>query len=255
MPSEASHSGDRDCPGGESRRIHGKLNGFGAAVINVGELLPMDESLLEQLREIAEARLLGADPAHDFSHVTRVTTMARRIALFERACLEIVIPAALLHELFNHPKGHPQSHLSGEICARHAERALRDVGYPDHWIDPICDCIATHPFSGGAQPTTLEGKILQDADRLDAIGAIGIARLFATSALMSTPFYSDVDAFCQARAPDDKRFAIDHFFRKLLRIPDGLHTETARAMAGDRVSIMNQFLEQLGREIKPGGPQ
>ena len=83
-------------------------------------------------------------------------------------------------------------------------------------------------------PETIEGKVLQDADRLDAIGAIGIARCFATCAEMRVPFYNPDDPFCGVREPDDKRWGLDHFYRKLLRIPDGLHTATARAIAKDR---------------------
>jgi uncharacterized protein len=106
-----------------------------------------------------------------------------------------------------------------------------------------------HSFSRGLVPDTLEGKVLQDADRLDAIGAIGIARLFATSAAMRRPFYAEEDPFARAREPDDKQFGVDHFFRKLLRIRDGLHTETARAIAAERHDFMHAYLEQLAREI------
>ena len=118
-----------------------------------------------------------------------------------------------------------------------------------HLIDPIRECIRVHAFSRGLVPETIEGKVLQDADRLDAIGAIGIARCFATCAEMGVPFYQPDDPFCRAREPDDKRWGLDHFYRKLLRIPDGLHTATARAIAGDRIRIMEAFLAQLGREL------
>ena len=96
---------------------------------------------------------------------------------------------------------------------------------------------------------TLEAKVLQDADRLDAIGAIGIARCFATSADMKRPFYATDDPFCRTRDPDDKQWGIDHFYKKLLRIADGLHTATARAMARDRAEFMRGYLAQLEREI------
>jgi HD superfamily phosphodiesterase len=83
----------------------------------------------------------------------------------------------------------------------------------------IATCIREHAFSRGTAPTTLEGEVLQDADRLDAIGAIGIARCMATCAEMRRPFYAPSDPFCGALEPDDKRCGIDHFYRKLLRIP------------------------------------
>jgi uncharacterized protein len=214
------------------------------------EVATVDESLIQRLRSVAESRCTGNGPAHDFLHVLRVTATAQRIGLIESAGLDIVVPAALLHELFNYPKGHPLSHLSGEVCAEHAGDVLRQNDCPIHLIDPIRDCIRIHAFSRGLVPETIEGKVLQDADRLDAIGAIGIARCFATCAEMSVPFYNADDPFCAAREPDDKRWGVDHFYRKLLRIPDGLHTATARAIAKDRTRIMEAFLAHLGQEIQ-----
>ena len=172
----------------------------------------LSADLVLRLRAVAEARG-SSGPAHDFQHVLRVAASARRIGEEEGARQDVVVPAALLHELFNHPKGHPDSPRSGEVCAEHAR------------------------------------EVLQDADRLDAIGAIGIARCMATCAEMKRPFYSPIDPFCVERSPDDKAWGIDHFYAKLLRIPDALHTATARAMAGERLAMMTQFLGQLAREI------
>jgi uncharacterized protein len=209
----------------------------------------MDEKALARLGEIARARAAGNGPAHDFSHVTRVVATARQIAIVEGADLAIVIPAALLHELFNYPKDHPQSSLSGEVCAERAAELLGSEHYPDQLIAAICDCIRNHAFSRGIIPATIEGKVLQDADRLDAIGAIGIARCFATLGEMRSPLYHPDDPFCRSRTPDDKAWGLDHFYRKLLRIPDGLHTATAQVIAADRLRLMKEFLSQLEREI------
>jgi uncharacterized protein len=209
---------------------------------------PLPHPLLLRLRAIAEARATS-ESAHDFLHVLRVTANARRIAEAEGARLDIVVPAALLHELFNYPKGHPDSPRSGEVCADHARVVLRAEGFDAEAIDAIATCIREHPFSLRVVPVTPEGKVLQDADRLDAIGAIGIARCMATCADMKRPFYSLDDPFCATRAPDDKAFGIDHFYAKLLRIPDVLHTATARAMASERVVAMTAFLGELAREI------
>jgi uncharacterized protein len=206
--------------------------------------------MLERLGETAKARCAGNGPAHDFLHVTRVTETARRIAAIERASLDVVVPAALLHELFNYPKGHPQSHLSGEVCAEHASLVLREVGWPHQLLNRIADCIREHAFSRGIIPDTLEGKVLQDADRLDAIGSIGVARCFATCAELGASFYEPDDPFCRARDPDDKRWGVDHFYRKLFRIPATLHTATAHSLANDRMRLMATFLAQLEREIR-----
>ncbi|AKU92133.1 metal-dependent phosphohydrolase [Vulgatibacter incomptus] len=203
------------------------------------------ERLVEAARRAAE----GADPAHDFAHVLRVVSSAGRIAEAEGADREIATTAALLHELFNHPKGHPESHLSGERCSELALALLIDEGWPVARAEAVAYAIRVHPFSLGVVPVTLEGKVVQDADRLDSIGAIGIARCFATTSTMKRPFYDPEDPFCARREPDDKRWGVDHFYRKLLRIPDVLHTATARRLAAERAGFMERFLEQLGSEL------
>ncbi len=207
------------------------------------------EPVLKRLRLVAAERCAAAEPAHDLLHVLRVTGNARHIAAAEGADPSVVLPAALLHELFNHPKGHPGSHLSGDVCAEHARAVLQAEGYPADLTAAVCYGIQVHGFSRGIIPATLEAKVLQDADRLDAIGAIGIARCFATCADMRRPFYNPDDPFCTRREPEDKLWGIDHFYRKLLKIPDGLHTATARALAAERTRCMEAFLHQLGQEI------
>ena len=209
--------------------------------------MPAD-ARLENLRELAAGRT-GTDPAHDFQHVLRVEANARRISLAEGADLAITVPAALLHELFNYPKDHPESHRSGDVCADQAAEVMAELGFGPEQVAAVAYAIRVHGFSRGVVPDTLEAKVLQDADRLDAIGAIGIARCFATCTAMGRPFYEPVDPFCRQRSPDDLLWGIDHFFRKLLRIPEVLHTDTARAMAEERVGFMQAFLAQLGREI------
>ncbi|MCU1277567.1 MAG: metal-dependent phosphohydrolase [bacterium] len=212
----------------------------------------MDHERLGRLQAAALASLAGAEPAHDALHVTRVMASARRIATAEGADIDVCVTAALLHELFNYPKSHPESSRSGDVCAEQAAAMLREHGYDDGFTARVAYCIRVHSFSRGITPETLEAKVLQDADRLDAIGAIGIARCFATSADMKRPFYAPDDPFCRAREPDDKQWGIDHFYRKLLRIGDGLHTATARAIAAERVAFMRAFLDQLEREISAG---
>jgi uncharacterized protein len=209
---------------------------------------------LDRLREIARERTSDAEPAHDFQHVLRVAGNARAIAIAEGARVEIAVGAALLHELFNYPKDHPDSARSGEVCAEHALRVLTDENWPAADAQAIAYAIRVHPFSRGITAETLEAKILQDADRLDAIGAIGIARCFATGARMKRPFYDPDDPLCERRAPDDKLWAIDHFFKKLLNVPSTLSTPAARAMAEPRIAFLRAFLEQLRAEIGPSAP-
>ena len=127
---------------------------------------------------VEQARLAGteADPAHDFGHVLRVCENVRRICTGEAVSerdTQVAVTAALLHELFNYPKQHPQSHLSGDVCAEHAAAALAQLDYEAPFIAAVSACIRDHGFSKGVTPDSLPARLLQDADRLDAIGAIG----------------------------------------------------------------------------------
>jgi uncharacterized protein len=209
----------------------------------------MVDAWLDRLRNLAREHGQGGGPAHDFTHVLRVEENARRIALAEGAAPAVVLPAAILHELINLPKDHPDSPRSGELSAVEAVRLLGQIGYPDEWIEPVALCIREHPFSLGLVPATLEGRVLQDADRLDAIGAIGIARCFAVCGELKRPLYEPGDPFCRSRRPDDKIYGLDHFEKKLLRIPSTLHTAAAREMARERAGFLRAFLEQMGTEI------
>lgn len=208
---------------------------------------------LEHLRLVAAAACEGRPPAHDLGHVERVTALARRIGEAEGARLDVVVPAALLHELVNLPKGHPESARSGDLCAVAADEVLRDAHVPDGRRAAIVACIRDHAFSKGAAPTTLEVAVLQDADRLDAMGAVGVARCFATCTELGRPLFSADDPFCDARAPDDRASGLDHFFRKLLRLEAGMHTATGRALAAPRAAFLRATVEQLRQELAGEG--
>jgi uncharacterized protein len=208
-----------------------------------------DDALLVRLDAIAAARCAGAGPAHDVLHVRRVAASAWAIARDEGANARVAAAAALLHELFNYPKDHPESARSGEVCADHAADVLRSEGCDAGFVEAVAYSIRVHPFSLGVVPTTLEAKVLQDADRLDALGAVGVARCFATCGELRSPLYAERDPLCRTRDPDDRRSGVDHFFKKLLRVPERLHTPAARRMADRRVAFLRLYLEELAREI------
>ena len=116
-------------------------------------------------------------------------------------------------------------------------------------IQIVSDAIRDHSFSRGKTPNTIEGKILQDADRLDAIGAIGIARVFAVSGSEKRPFYSKDDPFCKNHIPDDSIWALDHFYKKLLKIESLMNTKSGKSEAKKRTKVLKGFLLDLKREI------
>jgi uncharacterized protein len=209
----------------------------------------IEPRIFERLEIAARSRAEHSEPAHDFFHVERVAASARTLASAEGADEGVCVTAALLHELFTLPKNHADSARAGDICAEHARELMLREGVPVPFADAVCAAIRDHAFSKGVVPDSLEARILQDADRLDALGAIGLARMWATCADMNRPFYAPTDPFCEARTPDDKAWGLDHVFRKLLVVPERLHTKTARAIAEERTAFLHRFLAQLRSEI------
>ncbi|MBK8903929.1 MAG: HD domain-containing protein [Anaerolineaceae bacterium] len=192
---------------------------------------------------------MTADSAHDMQHIQRVVHMARQLAEAEGADLAVVIPAAWLHDCVTLPKNAPNRHEASQLAAAEAVRFLRTIAYPEQFLQGIAHAVAAHSFSAGSMPTTLEAKVVQDADRLDAIGAIGVARCLMVGGVLARPLYHRTDPFCQTREPDDLTYTIDHFYRKLFKIGQTLHTAAARAEAERRNTFMQAFLDQLAEEI------
>jgi uncharacterized protein len=204
---------------------------------------------LDRIRQIAR-RAAAADPAHDWSHSERVLRNALRIARKEGGDKEVLAAAAYLHDIANLPKNHPDAKSSSERSMREAERILREERFPEAKLPLVADAILCHSFSRGLDPVTHEGRIFQDADRLDALGAIGIARTFAVGGATARPLYSAEDPFCaQGRKPDDKDNTLDHFYVKLLGLPATMKTVTGKSLAQERVARMGMFISQLSDEL------
>lgn len=189
------------------------------------------------------------DSAHDFNHIMRVYKNAQKLCKKEKADEKLVLTAVLLHDIVSYPKSDPRSKMSSIHSAKKAKKILDKFDFPEEEIQIICDAIRDHSFSRGKTPETLEGKILQDADRLDAIGAIGIARVFAVSGSEKRSFYNQDDPFCKTRLPDDKTWTLDHFFQKLLKLDSLMNTKSAKIEAKRRTKILKKFLLDLNQEI------
>jgi uncharacterized protein len=199
-------------------------------------------------------QMSDADAAHDRAHVERVVTTARRLAQDKRAQLEVVVPAAWLHDCVVISKDDPRRDQAASLAAEVAGAFLSDAGYPERWIDPIEHAIATHSYSGDVSPATPEAKIVQDADRLDALGAVGIARCFMVGGALESALYHPDDPFCADRPPDDKAYVIDHFYTKLLDLPETMQTEAGRREAERRAQFMRSYLDRLADEIDVSSP-
>lgn len=201
--------------------------------------------------------LSAADAAHDLGHVHRVVASARALARAEGADLAVVLPAAWLHDCVQHPKTGSARADASRAAAGAAGAFLRDAGYPEESIAAIEHAIHAHSFSARVPPQTLEASVVQDADRLDALGALGIARTLLLGGALGSTLYEPGDPFAHDRPLDDRRYVLDHFFAKLLHLAGGMRTLSGRAEAERRTDFMREYLVQLAREIgvSPGRPE
>ena len=192
--------------------------------------------MIEKAKEYARQIFAGDGSGHDFDHTLRVYHMAVRIAGEEGADVEMVALAALLHDVDDHK-------LSPETC-EHKDRAvafLKSQGVSEQKIHRIVEIISQISFSAGnGRPSTLEGMCVQDADRLDAIGAIGIGRAFAFGGSRGRRMHDPDGA--------DKTATVEHFYDKLFKLKDLMTTPTGKNLAQQRDEFMHSFLEQFYAE-------
>ncbi|MDW3115981.1 HD domain-containing protein, partial [Vibrio sp. 1727] len=181
--------------------------------------------------------------------VKRVVKTAKQLCDEENADIAIVLPAAYLHDCFTYPKDHPNRKQSSAIAAKKAIAYLESIQYPQHYHDAIAHAIEAHSFSANIRPNTLEAQIVQDADRLDALGAIGVTRCIQVSTHFNAQLYNDNDMFAKERELNDKQFTVDHFQTKLFKIVDTMNTESAKLEANKRKAFMQTYLKQLHDEV------
>ncbi len=194
---------------------------------------PESIELIERTKEYAR-HFFEREGTHGFSHVERVFNLCLHIGKEEEADLEVLALASLLHDVARplESAGRVEDHaVEGARIARHF---LRSIGYPEEKVKEVAHAIEAHRFSRGPEPETLEAKILSDADKLDAIGAIGVARVF---------MYSGE----HGRSIED---SLAHFEEKILKLKDLMYTKTAKRLAEERHRFTVEFIERIRREIE-----
>ena len=189
------------------------------------------------------------DAAHDLEHVRRVVANARRLCRAEEADWQVVMPAAWLHDCVIVPKSSPLRKQASQLAARQAADWLGQLNWPHGRVEEIIHAIEAHSFSAGITPHTLEAMVLQDADRLDALGAVGLARMLMLGAEMKREFYRTDDPFAKAREADDAIYTLDHLYCKLLTLEGTMQTVAGRNEAVQRTIFLRQFLRQMEKEL------
>lgn len=210
----------------------------------------MNKLLKEQLIGIAKEKMPKDDPSHDINHVLRVLAISEKIATVEKADFDVIVPSAIFHDVISYPKNHHKRLHSSKESAEFAKRILKNIeSFPEDKIGKVYESINLCSFTKGLQPNFLEGKILQDADSLEATGAVSIMRTFSSAGIMNKTFYNISDPFCKKRKPDDNKYALDLFFTRLLVVQSRLHTKTAKNIAKNRANFLKAFLEELKVEL------
>lgn len=175
--------------------------------------------------------------------------LAREIAAGEGPHDALALAAAAIRrDVVTLPKNHPDRNLASRVSGAEARRILEAAGIAPATTDIAAHAIEAHSFSAGIEPRTAEARALQDADRSDALGAIGIARCFAVSGELGRLLLDPEDPLARRRPVDDARYALDHFEAKLLRLPGTMRTRRGREIAEERAAYLRGFRERLAAE-------
>ncbi|WP_127716916.1 HD domain-containing protein [Halobacteriovorax sp. HLS] len=189
-----------------------------------------------------------SDSSHDLAHFKRVWHMAKSFS-DDGADLLVILAASYFHDLVSYPKNHPDRALSSRHAADKAVEILEQMSFPKDKLGDVAHAIEAHSYSANIRPLTHEAMVVQDADRMESLGCIGIARTFYVSGLMKGSLFNSQDPFAQNRSLDDKNFAVDHFYTKLLKLEETILTSKARALAKKRSDTLRLFLNQLKEEL------
>jgi uncharacterized protein len=190
------------------------------------------------------------DGAHDLSHIVRVWRNAKLIQRAEGGDLEALAAAVLLHDCVEVAKDSPFRSKASLLAANESRVRLAALGWEPSRIDTVACAIESHSFSAGIVPTSIEGCILQDADRLDAIGFCGVARCFYTAGRLGSRLYDVADPEAKTRPLDDGRNALDHFPKKLLTLAGGFKTRKGQELASERHRRLDEFYRGMLSEVQ-----
>jgi len=192
------------------------------------------------------------DKAHDVAHLRRVWNTAQQIMQGTDANPMVVLTASYFHDVVNLPKDHPERHLASSKAAEETRRILLEAfpDFPAELQNEIAHAVHAHSFSAGIAPRTLEAKIVQDADRLESLGAIGLARVFYTSGALGRPLFDSEDPLGKERELNDTHWTLDHFQKKLFTLPESMQTAEGKRLAKHNVAFLVTFMAKLCAELQ-----
>lgn len=211
----------------------------------------MDYTLLKGML-VAEAQksISNQDPSHDIQHCMRVLHNCEKIAKEEWWDMEILLPAALFHDVVNYAKDDPRSKYASDESAERTKKLLESISlYPQEKIQWVWYAIKQCSYSKNLPHDTLESKILQDADFLESVWAISIMRTFCSSWTLWRQFFNLDDPFCESREPSPLSYSFDLFPQRLLKVQERMLTNTGKKLWQQRTDFLHIFMQQVKREI------
>ena len=191
------------------------------------------------------------DHSHDLSHFQRVWKTAQKIIAGESRPVNqlVVMTACYFHDIVTLPKNHPDRSKTSQLAAVKTGEILAELVFPQELIPAVCHAVEAHSFSANIPTQTAEAEIVQDADRMEAIGAIGLARVFYTGGKMGSKLFHAEDPWAENRELDDRQYSVDHFFCKLLTLGETMKTQPGRDLAEENTDYLRGFLDKLREEL------
>jgi uncharacterized protein len=210
-------------------------------------VFPYAKALIEE----SQRHFLSSPPTHDWSHTQRVLELCVHMGNEEGADLEVLFAAALLHDI-SRDEADRSGVCHADLSAEMALPILEKYGFPKEKHDAVIQCVKTHRFRGDAKPESLEAKILFDADKLDALGAIGVCRAYAYAGENGQRLYSSLDERAEIKKVTDHSLhsPVAEFRLKLSKLKDGMFTRSGKRLAEERHQFMLSFFNRLYEEIK-----
>lgn len=207
---------------------------------------------LKEIEQIAKSRFADSISCHDWDHVSRVYSLAIILAKKEKADMAIVKIATLLHDI----KRREEMLGGGQFChalegAKEAEKILRELGYNEDFVAAVKHAIEAHRYRNNIKPQSLEAKILSDADKLDALGAIGVGRAFLWSGKIGARLHnSEIKNISATKAHGKEDTLYREYVVKLKHLKKKMFTKSGQKMAQERTVFVANFIKRLDSEVK-----
>lgn len=208
----------------------------------------LEQRIIQFLKETLSGNV---DAAHDLGHLMRVANNCKHIQKHEGGNPDIILVASYFHDIVSLPKNAPDRHRSSQLAAQKTLTILAEhfPEFPARHYAAVEEAIVCHSYSANIKPSSIEAKIVQDADRLDALGAVGLARTFYIAGKLNTKLFNSDDPFAEQRSLNDKEYALDHFYTKLLKLPDTMNTGEGKRIAKKRSQFLLSYIDNLRQEL------